>query len=987
MKILSAQQVVRHMNWAPAITPWLLIPGILAVGVLIYYLYTAQRQIASRRIVGWLTAIRIALIALLAVLLLRPLWVWHRTHQTGETLWVVLDQSLSMGQKDAQALPIERLRWADGLGLLPPEARPSKLDRSQARLSALHDELLHLQRQNHAAADEKDAAAQRDAFVDSLRTWNEHLNDLITQLGKDPAAQGSDAAPILRDLREGAGQMAEAIGQAAGQSQAQAAAAATPWGKIGGRLDSALASLRNLADATDNRFLADHASDAQVQAALAKVAQLRRADIAYAALTGKSHDLPKSITDVFERQNTKVITFAGGQQIIATANKDEIPKAIQAGVQPVGSSTDVTQALKFVTNQITQGERASVLLVSDGRINEGGDPTDAAQKLAARGVRVFTLRLGQTRNVATDAAVDYVDAPDWIFKDDTLRASALLRLDGLDHQSVKVEFLRGSTLIDSQTITPEGNQVTKLVNFKDKPPEPEVYEYTIRIPELPNEAVLENNAQTFRVSVKKDKLHVLVVEDQPRFEERFLVNYLKRDRRVQLQTVLLEAAQIADVKTPDPVRASPNNPSVIAQSLPATAEEWSAFDLIVLGDVPTESLPVETQANIAKAVRDRGTALLVIAGHLNMPARYTGMPLAELLPVHLSSGWSAATMAEQIRNGWRPAVAPEGSASILSQLGIDEQANAKYWDTMPRWFWHSEQTQAKQSASVLWQIPDSRPDEQRKPADDSVTAARQRALLATMPVGMGRVMYLASDQIWRMRQVDGINLEDRFWGQVIRWTAQNDMPAGGKFVRFGANKPRYVSGDSAIVSARLLKEDFTPLLGQKFRIIARETQKDSATGKLTAGKVIASADAVGAPESPGVYRAALTGIKPGAVEISLQGAAVEKMLNDDESATQKTLMVDVLSGTEREMRNINADPGTLERVAQAGDGISSDAAYTDVLAQHIPNLETPNESVEQIGLFADPENPYTRRAHYGFLIVFVGLITAEWILRKVGGLV
>ena len=58
---------------------------------------------------------------------------------------------------------------------------------------------------------------------------------------------------------------------------------------------------------------------------------------------------------------------------------------------------------------------------------------------------------------------------------------------------------------------------------------------------MPNEVVKENNFQTFRVSVKDDKLHVLLVEDQPRWEDRYLANYLKRDNRVQLQQVLLEA--------------------------------------------------------------------------------------------------------------------------------------------------------------------------------------------------------------------------------------------------------------------------------------------------------------------------------------------------------------------------------------------------------------------------------------------------------------
>src|SRR5665213_472235 len=86
---LAEQDMGWHITTASACSKWILIPGLIAVGFMIYYLYSAQRQIASARIVKWLTAIRMALIALLAVLLLRPLWTWSETHKAGETLWVV----------------------------------------------------------------------------------------------------------------------------------------------------------------------------------------------------------------------------------------------------------------------------------------------------------------------------------------------------------------------------------------------------------------------------------------------------------------------------------------------------------------------------------------------------------------------------------------------------------------------------------------------------------------------------------------------------------------------------------------------------------------------------------------------------------------------------------------------------------------------------------------------------------------------------------
>ncbi len=87
------------------------------------------------------------------------------------------------------------------------------------------------------------------------------------------------------------------------------------------------------------------------------------------------------------------------------------------------------------------------------------------------------------------------------------------------------------------------------------------------------------------------------------------------------------------------------------------------------------------------------------------------------------------------------------------------------------------------------------------------------------------------------------------------------------------------------------------------------------------------------------------------------------------------------------MQNINADPVALARIAHAGGGIALDAAYYDVLADHIPQVKQDQVNVEQVGFFTDPNDPWTRKAHWAFLIAFATLITAEWILRKVGGLV
>jgi hypothetical protein len=230
-----------------------------------------------------------------------------------------------------------------------------------------------------------------------------------------------------------------------------------------------------------------------------------------------------------------------------------------------------------------------------------------------------------------------------------------------------------------------------------------------------------------------------------------------------------------------------------------------------------------------------------------------------------------------------------------------------------------------------------------------------------------------------MRQVGGGNAQDRFWGQVVRFVVDQELPAGGKWVRYGTDKVRYVAGENVVVTARVLGDDLgapaAPGAGRKMKVVAR-----------SAGKAVGGADLVELPEAAGYYRATLGGLPAGSVELSLEGDAAALLANDAE-ITQKTLKIDVQSQLGIEQRNVNADSATLQRVAQAAGGVSLEGPYADVIAAHVPTLNYPTQRVEQVGLFIAPAERYARLSHWAYLTAFVVLAGAEWVIRKSAGLV
>jgi len=1022
--LLAATDDKMSTTWYvhPQLPLWLLIPLFVAAGVLALYLYLAQQRIASQRVVITLTGIRVALISMMFLVLISPGCQFDHNGTSNGSLWMVLDQSGSMAQTDPQARPEEKLRWADAAGLLPPTFRSSSLDRPAVKLIALREDANYLQGLTAIPVEDKDARKRVDDLVKGLKRWNNQLTATIDGIEKDPIGKSDPgAAATIKPLRTAADAVANGIGKVDLRSKPEEAATDIAWKDVQLALTTAAGTLQAVADKNDKKLAADPAA----AEALGKVAKMTRAKLAELVLTEKSKHGASGFDETFPRQSLKVLGFGDKTQVIIPEKGETVTKTLDTVLdKPTAPATDIASALRAVGDHVSQDEPASVVVVSDGRQNKSdGDVIENARRLAARGMRVYTLALG-TDEVAPDAAVESIDAPDWIFKDDTLKVSAMLTLDGLANKNVTVDLCRSKAVggqmheevVDTKSFSVDdkttfrgiNNQPRKLISLSEpseKRPGPGLYDYSVVIHPVADEKNIDNNRQTTRVSVKDHKLSALVIEDQPRWEYRYLVNFLSRDKRVKLQTVLMQPAQIAKVKPPTPVKASPDNDKVDAQLLPETQEEWYKFDLIVLGDLPPESLSTQNQQFIAKAVKDGRAKLILLAGPLNLPGGWgvnKEYPLAELFPVEQNPDWTPQMLQNHLRFGWHPAIAPEGADSLLSQFGIDDESNARNWNLLRTdpdlaWYWHSDVTQAKGGAKVIWTIADNEPRSERKPdaaapvnpaANEAglLETAHKRAALVTMNMGSGKVMYLAGDATWRLRQVGGQNLHERFWGQVIRWVVGDDLPAGGQYVSFGSDKPRYIGGEAAVVTARIRDIHLEPLKDQPVKVVARVLPNSGAPSDPGAPTRV-EADMTPVADAPGEYRAVLGNLPSGVVELSLTGGLVPGLMANDSTATQKTLVIDVQNSLNLEQRNINADHHTLAALAESGNGASFTGPYADLLAEQLPELDYKSTQVEQIGLFTDPEAKSTKYTHWIFLAVFLVLVSAEWIIRKQGGLV
>src|SRR5213075_1385999 len=142
-----------------------------------------------------------------------------------------------------------------------------------------------------------------------------------------------------------------------------------------------------------------------------------------------------------------------------------------------------------------------------------------------------------------------------------------------------------------------------------------------------DEAVKDNNSFSQRLKVIDAKIKVLLVDQAPRWEFRYLQAMLLRDRRVELKCFLVEG---------DPAIARGDNTPYLPQ-FPTKKEDLFKYDLVVFGDVDPKSITPAQLENLNELISKFGGALVMVAGRRFSPAAYRRTVMERMLPVEFDS--------------------------------------------------------------------------------------------------------------------------------------------------------------------------------------------------------------------------------------------------------------------------------------------------------------------------------------------------------------
>lgn len=599
------------------------------------------------------------------------------------------------------------------------------------------------------------------------------------------------------------------------------------------------------------------------------------------------------------------------------------PKGIVDGTD---LSTPLGEVLDNASNVM------GVLVVSDGDWNAGTPPVSVASRYRTLGTPIFALPVGSSTRLP-DLELLSIDTPTF----------------GIVKKGVRIPFTIDSSLprdvVSTIVInTSDGEKLTKEVRIRAMsrtsdavvwtPKSEGDFTISVQIPEHSEETITSNNASSSPISIRQEKLKVLVIDSLPRWEYRYLRNALSRDPGVDVSCLLFH---------PDLDRLGGGNKDYIKE-FPATLDELSKYDVVFLGDVGIDKgqLTQEQCQMIRGLVEFQASGLVFMPGSQGNQHSLAQTPLEPLMPVVLDP---SNTDGIGTRNAMRMELTEAGRRSLLTKLADTAEDNVDVWMNLPGFQWHSAVARAKAGVEVLAVHETATGEQGRMP------------LLATKTFGSGKVLFMGTDGVWRWRKGVEDKFHYRFWSQVVRWMAYQRNMAKGESMRFYFSPDTPSIGQTLLLRANVMQTSGEPLA--QGDVTARI---ESPSGKTQSIKL-----AAGGSESWGSFEGRYETAEPGNHKVTL-------LCKQTAESLETSFFV---QGVSKERVGQAARPKVLEELARLTGGKTLSLQQPDQWIDAIRMAPQPPSTIRRIPLWSHP----------WLVALMVALLSAFWIGRKAIGLI
>ena len=637
---------------------------------------------------------------------------------------------------------------------------------------------------------------------------------------------------------------------------------------------------------------------------------------------------------------------------------------------PGGNFTDLKQPmLRALERGGGDGKLLGVVVLTDGQHNWGAGPGAKTRELGQRGVPIYFVGTG-AREPPPDLAMLSVRAtPPTVFKNAYTTVEARVLVNNLPPGKVRVTLnypdapgaKKRAPLVEE--ITHDGTNGPRLVTFTARMEQAGTETLTVTAEHEParpgdprKDTRPENNSRPVVVTVSPDKAKVLLVDGEVRWEFHYLQTALVRDETMDTTSVVFDQPRLNVVDAEGTRRMG-----LPELALPKDPDALLNYDCIILGDITPDQLPRAGRERLEKYVSERGGTLVLLAGKRSMPMEFVrdGDPFQKLLPIRNPKVFKADA-------GFKIALTGEGAQTGFLRLDPNPGVSAETWANLPPHYW-AITGQAKEGAVTLAHVAPgivfNTPKENRD-------WERNNGLVVRHNYGFGKVVYVGIDSTWRWRFKKGDTYNHRFWSQVIRWAASDRaLIAGNEYVRFGSREPVYRADQELELVVRLSEK-------------VRNLKKDAMAGARLWHKPRAGPETAVAlmplrphPVIPREFVGSQGNLPPGDYEIELVIPDIEDKLNGPDGKKLRA-RVQILPAETGEMIDLSTNWSLMEELATRSGGKVFPAGRAKELVELLQNRSATRE-------FTIEQKVWQSWWTLGFLI---GLLSAEWLVRKWAGL-
>jgi hypothetical protein len=627
----------------------------------------------------------------------------------------------------------------------------------------------------------------------------------------------------------------------------------------------------------------------------------------------------------------------------------------QEAFDPRGAETRLGQALRQVVNEEHSQPVSGVVVFSDGQQNAGIEPASVLAAARDANIAFYTVGIGSDRQTVNVRVSDFL-APARAYPGDKYTATGYLQAQGMAGQTVNVELLssdaaagargadeRPAKVVATQQVTLGGDGEVVPVPFEMVPDAVGRKTLALRVVPPPRDSYAGDDQQEVDIEIVDRKTRVLLFAGGPTREYQFLRNQLRRDKDMVVDVLLQTGAE-----------GISQDASAILDEFPATREELFEYDCIVAFDPNWQALSPAQIESLERWTSEQAGGMIVVAGPIYSDALAQDPGLAKvraLYPVEFHRRFSALDDGRYgSKEPWPIEFTREGNEAEFLWIEDSGPASAHAWSEFKGVYGYYSVKGPKPAATVYARFSDPR-------AGDG---GQQPVYFVGQFFGAGRVFYLGSGEMWRLRSLNEAFFE-RFYTKLIRFVSQGRLLRGSNRGVLLVERDRYVLGNTVAVRAQLNAAHLEPLVAPQvtLQLYLPDTTQQS---------VALLAD----PSRPGSFAGQFTARKEGVYRLEL---AVPE--SADERLTRRIQVKVPDLERERPERN---DALLTEIAAKTGGayyvGLQSALGSGSEEGPLARSLRDSSRTTIQL------ETPVRLWDNWWMLGTVCGLLCSEWLIRR-----